>query len=223
MGKQTALTDFFPEMKELLKKLQVWFSQVTVKNCLLSLIGGMILGFGLMEIHSVAGITEGGALGLTLFLESWFDWSPAFTSLFFNALCYLFGIKMFGATFIIYSAISMGAFSLSYRIAESFPPLFPFLSDMPFVAAIAGAVFVGVSIGLCIRAGGAPTGDDALAMSLSKLTGIGIQWVYLVSDLLVIAMSFSYIPLQNVLCSLVTVILSGQIIALFQKKEHPKI
>lgn len=207
----------------MLKKVADWFSEVTLKNCLLSLLGGVILGFGLMEVHSVAGITEGGALGITLFLESWFHWSPAYTSIFFNALCYLFGIKMFGAAFILYSAISMGAFSVSYRISESFPPLFPFFAEMPFAAAIAGAVFVGVSIGLCVRAGGAPTGDDALAMSVSKLTKIKIQWVYLVSDLIVIAMSFSYIPLENVLCSLVTVILSGQIIGLFQKKDAKKV
>ena len=202
-----------------LKKILSLFSEVTLKKCCLSFIGGIILGFGLMEVHSVSGITEGGALGITLFLESWFDLSPAYTGFVFNALCYLFGIKMFGAAFIVYSFISASSFSLAYRISESFEPLFPFLADMPLVAAFAGAVFVGVSIGICVRAGGAPTGDDALAMSLSKLFRIGIQWVYLISDLIVLALSVSYLPLENVLCSLVTVILSGQIIALFQKKE----
>lgn len=203
----------------MLKKLLSSFSKVTLKNCILSVIGGIILGFGLMEVHSVSDITEGGALGITLFLEHSFGLSPAYTGFVFNALCYLFGIKMFGAAFIVYSFISAGSFSLAYRIAESFDPLFPYLAEMPLAAALIGAVFVGVSIGICIRAGGAPTGDDALAMSLSKLFRIGIQWVYLISDLIVLALSVSYLPLENVLCSLVTVILSGQIIALFQKKE----
>ncbi|MBQ1256337.1 MAG: YitT family protein, partial [Clostridia bacterium] len=162
----------------------------------------------------------GGALGITLLLESWFGLSPAYTGFVFNALCYLFGIRMFGAAFIVYSFVSAGSFSVAYRIAESFPPLFPFLADMPLIAAFAGAAFVGVSIGICVRAGGAPTGDDALAMSLSKLFKVGIQWVYLISDLTVLALSVSYLPIENVLCSLVTVVLSGQIIALFQKKEQ---
>ena len=201
----------------MLKQFLSGFKTVKRKNCLLSLLGGLSLGFGLMEVHSIAGITEGGALGITLFLNNLLGLSPAYTGLIFNVLCYLFGIRMFGAAFILYSLISAGSFSLAYRVAESFPPLFPFLANMPLLSAFVGAAFVGVSIGICVNAGGAPTGDDALAMSLSKLTGVGIQWVYLISDLTVLALSLSYIPLKNVLCSLITVVLSGQIIALFQR------
>lgn len=52
--------------------------------------------------------------------------------------------------------------------------------------ALAGAVFVGIGAGLCVRISGAPGGDDALAMSLSHLTGLDIQWIYLGSDLLLL-------------------------------------
>lgn len=192
---------------------------LSIKNLLLNLLGGAILGFGLMEIHSVAHVTEGGALGITLLLDIWLGFSPSWTSIVLNVLFYTFGIKMFGIPFVLYSLASAGSFSAVYAFCEMFDPLFPFIAGMPLLAAVAGSVFVGLGVGLSVRAGGAPTGDDALAMSISKLTKIRIQWVYLVSDLIVIAMSFSYIPLKNVLCSLVTVILSGQIIGLFQKKE----
>ena len=49
-----------------------------------------------------------------------------------------------------------------------------------------------------VRAGGAPTGDDALAMSLSSVLPVDIQWIYLVSDLVVLAASLSYIPLNKI-------------------------
>ena len=61
------------------------------------------------------------------------------------------------------------------------------------------------------------SGDYALAMSLSKLTHIKIQWVYLLSDFLVLALSVTYIPLQRLGYSVLTVILSGQIIGLLQR------
>ena len=61
------------------------------------------------------------------------------------------------------------------------------------------------------------SGDDALAMSISRLTGLDIQWVYLISDLSVLALSLSYIPLKRLVYSLLTVVLSGQIIGLIQK------
>lgn len=47
-------------------------------------------------------------------------------------------------------------FSLIYAIVEQFPPLWPQLAQMPLVASLLGAVFVGVGAGLCVRAGGAP-------------------------------------------------------------------
>ena len=92
---------------------------------------------------------------------------------------------------------------------------------MPLLASIAGALFIGVGAGLCVRAGGATSGDDALAMSLNHLTKIPIQWLYLISDLLVLGLSLSYIPVKRIGYSLLTVILSGQLIGWIQKIKFP--
>lgn len=79
---------------------------------------------------------------------------------------------------------------------------------------------MGIGAGLCVRIGGAPSGDDALAMSISKLIHKDIQWVYLFTDLAVLGLSVSYIPLQRLGYSLLTVILSGQIVGLLQHKKQ---
>ena len=139
-----------------------------------------------------------------------------------NIAFYTFGIKMFGVPFVVYSLVSAGAFSGAYAVCELFPPIYPEIANLPFLAAIIGAIFVGVGVGVCVKAGGAPTGDDALAMSLSKLSKIDIQWMYMITDLLVLALSLTCIPVKNVLCSLVTVTLSGQIIGLIQKIGNRK-
>ena len=90
------------------------------------------------------------------------------------------------------------------------------------LAALAGALFVGVGVGLCVRVGGAPSGDDALAMSMSKVFKIEIQWMYLITDLSVLALSLTYIPLQKIIYSLLTVVLSGQIIGWIVKFSWKK-
>ena len=96
------------------------------------------------------------------------------------------------------------------------------LADMPLTASLLGAVFVGVGAGLCVRIGGAPGGDDALAMSLSHVTHIKIQWIYLLSDFAVLVLSLSYIPLNRMVYSILTVLLSGQIIGFVQTAgTHP--
>ena len=87
----------------------------------------------------------------------------------------------------------------------------------PLLAALAGAIFVGVGVGLCVLSGGAPSGDDALAMSLSHRTRLNLSWIYLVSDLSVLALSLTYIPFSRIIYSLLTVVLSGQIIGWMQK------
>jgi uncharacterized membrane-anchored protein YitT (DUF2179 family) len=177
------------------------------------------LAFGLYNVHAVSGVTEGGTLGLTLLLWQWFDISPALTGLIANGLCYLLGWRVLGKSFILYSAVSAATFSLTYRILECFPPLWPQLYEMPLLSALLGAVFVGVGTGICVRMGGAPAGDDALAMSLSSLLRVRIQWVYLISDAVILALSLTYIPLRRIAFSLLTVVLSGQIIGLLQRKQ----
>lgn len=192
------------------------------KIIIYSILGSAILAFGLYQIHSYSGVTEGGVLGLALLLYHWWGISPAVSGLVLNGACYALGLKVLGKKFIAYSLISGGCFSLFYAIFEKFPILFPQLLGMPLVASIAGALFVGVGIGLCVRSGSAPSGDDALAMSLEKLLTWPIERIYLISDLVVLALSLSYIPLSRIFYSLLTVVLSGQIIGWIERYECKK-
>lgn len=191
----------------------IW-KEIKLSSVLLLLAGSALLAFGLYNVHSISNVTEGGILGLTLLLEHWFGISPSFSGFLLTALCYFLGWKILGKRFLVFSFISAIGFSVFYGIFEQFDPLFPQIGEMPFLAAVVGALFVGISVGICVRVGGAPTGDDALAMSLSSVLPVDIQWIYLASDLVVLFISLSYIPLNKILYSLLTVLLSGQIIGI---------
>ena len=186
-------------------------------NCLVLCLGSVIQAFGIYHIHALSHVTEGGVLGLTLLLQHWFHISPAISSLMLNLLCYAIGWKTLGASFIGYSLVSICTYSACYGILEQFPPLWPEIVQYPLLAAVAGALFIGVGAGLCVRSGGATAGDDALAMSFSKLFSWPIERIYLISDLAVLLLSLSYSPLRRIVYSLLTVILSGQIIGIIQK------
>lgn len=193
--------------------------EISLRSCAVAFLSAGFLAFGMYNIHAVANITEGGVLGAVLLFQHWFGLSPAVSNLILNSLCYLFGWKTFGKTFVAYSAMASLGYSAVYFLCEQFPPLYPQIASMPLTASLVGSVFVGVGSGVCVRVGGATSGDDALAMSLYKVTRIPIQWIYLASDLAVLALSLSYIPLRRIAYSLLTVILSGQIIGLLQKKK----
>ena len=189
---------------------------------LTALLGSAILAFGLCHVHAYSGVTEGGVLGLTLLLHHWLGISPSASGLVLNAACYLAGWRTLGRSFVLVSLVAGGGFSLFYALFELLPPVFPLLAQHPLAAALVGALFVGVGVGLSVRAGGAPGGDDALAMTLSALLRVPIERIYLASDLIVLALSASYLPPSNLACSLLTVVLSGQIIGLMQRIGVPQ-
>ena len=191
--------------------------QVDHRRCLVAFLSSAFQAFGMYHVHALADITEGGVLGATLLLEYWFHISPAITGAVMNALCYGLGWRLFGKDFLILSLLAAGGFSSGYALFELFPPLWPAPVEYPLAAAIIGALFIGIGAGLCVRAGGATCGDDALAMSITRLTKIPIQWVYLFTDLTVLGLSCTYLPPERIGYSLLTVTLSGQIIGWIQK------
>ena len=94
--------------------------------------------------------------------------------------------------------------------------MLPNLSAYPLAAALLGALFVGVGVGLIVRQGGSSGGDDALALSISAMTGLRVSKAYLFTDLTVLTLSLSYIPIRRIAYSLITVTISSWLIDLIQ-------
>lgn len=191
--------------------------KLKLSNCAIIVLASVFQAFGIYNVHALSNVTEGGVLGATLLIQHWFHISPALSALVLNIACYTLGWKTLGKSFLAYSAISILTYSAGYAFFEQFPPLFPEIAAHPLLAAVAGALFIGIGAGLCVKCGGATAGDDALAMSLSHILRWPIERIYLFSDLLILILSLSYIPFRRIAYSLLTVILSGQIIGLIQK------
>lgn len=194
-------------------------SELKLSCCLLAFFSSAFQAFGMYNVHAQSDLTEGGIFGLILLIEHWLHISPAISGFVLNAACYLLGWKTLGMTFVVYSLLAAAGFSGGYALCECFPPLFPGISQYPLAGAILGALFIGIGAGLCVRAGGATSGDDALAMSIHARTGMKVSTVYLISDLTILLLSLSYIPVKRIAYSLLTVVLSGQIIELIQKRN----
>ena len=190
---------------------------ISYKTALTLFLASGFQAFGMYHIHATARITEGGIFGALLLLDHWFALSPALTSIVLNGACYLWGWKRLGHTFVLKSLIASAGYSAVYAVCELFPPLWPDIVNHPLLASISGALFIGIGAGICVRMGGATSGDDALAMSIHDMTGIPVERIYLTSDLAVLLLSLSYIPYPRIIGSLLTVIISGQIIGWFQK------
>lgn len=175
-------------------------------------LGAAILAFGLFNVHAQSRITEGGVLGTTLLLRYWLNVTPAISEIVLDVICYGLGIKFLGKEFLKRAVVATGCYAAFYAVNEKIGYVLPDMSAQPLLAAMVGGLFVGVGVGLVVRAGGAAGGDDALALVIAKVFGVNVSRAYLITDTIVLLLSLSYIPVGSIACSLVTVMLSSFII-----------
>lgn len=147
-----------------------------------------------------------------LLIEHWFKISPAYITPVLDLLCYALAFQYLGKDFIKLSVVSTLCISGWYKVWEQLPFLLPDLSAYPLAAALLGGMFVGVGVGLIIRQGGSSGGDDALALTISHTTHWRLSRSYLFTDITVLLLSLSYIPVFNIVFSLVTVTVSSYLI-----------
>ena len=197
------------------------FQGLSFKNILWIVAGAAICTFGIHNIHQQVGITEGGVIGGMLLLDHWLGISPAYITPVLDIACYLLALKYLGAGFIRTSILSTLSVSLFYKLWEQFPPMLPDLSGHPLVAAVLGALFVGIGVGIIVRQGGSSGGDDALALVISKVSKCRLSFAYLFTDLTVLVLSLSYIPVRRIVFSLVTVTISSFLIDKVQSLRLP--
>lgn len=189
---------------------------LTWKKIFLIILGAGICTFGIHNIHQRTGITEGGVIGMMLLVERWLGISPSAITSVLDISCYLLAFKYLGGQFIKISMISTLSVSLFYKFWELFPPMLPDLSEYPLAAAIGGGLFVGIGVGIIVRQGGSSGGDDALALTISRVTHWRLSRSYLFTDLVVLGLSLTYIPVFRIAFSLITVTISSLLIDLVQ-------
>ena len=175
-------------------------------------LGTAILSFGLYFVHRSSGISEGGVLGLVLLLNHHFALPAHVVTPVLDGLCYLLGWRVLGWEFLKRSVIATLGMTLFYKLWSLCPPLMPDLSAYPLLAALLGGMLVGVGVGLVVRKGGSSGGDDALALVIAKVTRLRLAQAYMFTDFTVLALSLTYIPVQRIAYSLLTVCLSSWII-----------
>ncbi|MCR2802304.1 YitT family protein [Paenibacillus soyae] len=188
-----------------------WFTHLAIAPAKLAWIalGSAFISFGLVNVHQQADLTEGGVLGLTLLLNHWLGLSPSVLSLFLDLICYLLAFRFLGKSFIKISIVASIWLAGFLQVWERIPPMLSQISSYPWIAAPLGGLFIGIGVGLVVRQGGSSGGDDALALILSKVSRVRLSIAYLATDLTVLLLSLSYIPLDRIAYSLLTVVVSS--------------
>lgn len=183
------------------------------------LCGAGILAFGLYNVHSRCRISEGGVLGMSLLLYRWFHISPAISSLVMDGAALIAGTIVLRKAFLWDTIVASVAYSLWYGLFELCGPVLPNLAKWPIVAAVVGGLFVGVGTMLIVRHGCAAGADDTLALIAHAKTKLTLSQFYVMSDLTVLLLSLTYIPLGRIGWSVLSVLVSSAVIAVTVPKR----
>lgn len=157
---------------------------------------------------------------MILLLNHWFGINPSFSSIIMDCSLFALGAYFFGGKFLRYSLVASLAFSIFYSVVASWGPLLPFITQSPLLSSLCGGAFVGIGVGIVIRVGGACGGDDTLALIVRKLSGLKISTSYLIMDVTVLLLSLSYIPVQKIVFSLITVLISSNLIEFIKTVDY---
>lgn len=193
------------------------FFDLTPKELLLAALGNLTMAFAIINIHEPSHITEGGVLGLNLLLQKSFGANPALTAMALDYTLYFLGFLLLERGFLKKAMLSTVLFSSFYGLFDAVGPVLPSLEAHPFFAALAGGLMIGTGCGMIVTRGFAAGGDDCFALIVEKHTPLTLAQAYVISDMTVLSLSaLVYLPLQNVLWSFLTTLVSSYVIGQFE-------
>jgi len=185
--------------------------------------GTFLLAFTYYHINYQNHLTEGGFVGLSLLGKYVLGISPSLSILILDIPVLLLALFVKGRAFVCKTFVSVGTFTIFYGLMERYSGLVINLQDNLPIAALLSGVLTGLGAGMVLRGGGASGGDDILSLLISDWKGIKVGTVFILMDVIVLALSLFYMPLKETLYTGMAVIVAGYCITLTTTLGRPKL
>ncbi len=177
-----------------------------IKNGVYLVLGNIIVSMGVKYFYIPNDLMVGGATGVALILYRVLSVDTALTIFAMNLVLMITGAIIVGRQFLVYTALSSMLYPLFLKALDLLPWAPPEIEDTMVRITCAG-ILLGVGIGLVIRGGGSTGGSDELGIIVNKLTGLPVTTVITVFDVGVLLVSFLFIDMQNVIYSIVALLI----------------
>lgn len=179
-----------------------------VKNSIQIILGALVYALAINYFLIPNRIGEGGVTGLTAIGYYTLRISPALTNIVLNGILILIGFKYLKRETVLYSLWAVIWISLFLRV----PVLWSYHTSQTIIAAIAGGVLMGISMGLIFRAKGTIAGSTILAKIVNRYFGIRNGSAMLFFDLIVAIPSGFIIGFQNMLLTALELYVSAVVL-----------
>ncbi|MCJ7841425.1 YitT family protein [Lederbergia sp. NSJ-179] len=184
------------------------------------LIGAFLQGFGMSLFLFPHSIPSGGAAGLAILMNHWFDFSLGFSLWLANAAFLLFALKYFGYTWTFRTIISVATTSMTVSFLTS-QVVIPHVNI--YLDILGGSVFFGIGVGLLIRFGASSGGMVIPALMIASYKNWSPGKVMMGINLFIFLFNSLVIDYKIVVYAIICQFFSTNIIDFVQEFKLPKI
>lgn len=182
-----------------------------VMNYAIVLIGLAMVAFGVVAFILPNSIVVGSATGIGRFLEHFYGIPVSATVGAVNIALFLLGFFALGKKFAASIVIGTFAYPVFMRIFEEIEAV-QHITNNPMIAAIYGGVFVGIGMGLVIKAGASVGGTDVIAIVCQRKLGISMgMTMYFVDFMILILQVLIAESYDEILLGIITTVLYSMI------------
>ncbi|KZZ83939.1 YitT family protein [Bacillus sp. SJS] len=179
-----------------------------IKEYSLLIIGSFFFAIGVNLFAIPNELGEGGVTGISMLLYYVLHWSPGITNFIMNGILLSVGFRLLSKRVTYYSIISIVFTSVFLHLTEGMAA--------PVEDAILGTVFagifIGVGLGLVLRAGGTTGGSAILARMTQKYLGWSVSSSMLLFDMIVVLSSYFVIDAANTMYTVISIYISTKVL-----------
>ncbi|WP_105979997.1 YitT family protein [Staphylococcus simulans] len=179
----------------------------TWRDLALVVFGSFMFSAGVNTFIISAQLGEGGVTGLSIVFYYAFHISPAITNFVMNAILIAIGYKFLSKRSTFLTILATVLISVFLGLTESWHVE----TGNIIVNAIFGGASVGLGIGVIVLAGGTTAGTTILARLAHKYLDVSTSYALLFFDLIVVAISFTVIPVNKLLITIISLYIGTKV------------
>lgn len=157
-------------------------------------------------------MAAGGASGLAILLQGFFDIPMAIFIYSINAILLIVSFFLMGKKFFIKTAYGTCVYPFFVSLVQLVMKYLPEYNLDMFLVVIFGALIMGFGMGLAYRNGGTTGGGDIIQAIFFKFFHIPYSKTMIVMDGLIVSIGTIIFGLESTLCAIIFIVLTGQIV-----------
>lgn len=188
------------------QKKNVWIS-----NIFAVLLGNFVCAAGIKLFLEPAGIAASSTTGLAMTVEYYLNIPMSYVVFFINMLMLVLGLVALGKKFVITTLASSFLYPAFLEMLDRIIGDY-IITDDKILCILFSAAFLGVGLGILIRAGASTGGLDIPPIVGKKLFHIPVSVTMNTMDFFILGSQLLYRPIENVLYGFVMVFLFARVL-----------